>query len=753
MARYLTLLLLVVLLGKVSPLSAQFEKNYEPIKSTGSLPKDFTTLSSQKYNSAKQNVKKQSNRKSRKTFLLKSSFGLDEILLSGKVLFNDPMTTYLNQVADRLLEHDKALRDKLHFYIIRSTSVNAFATNEGSIFVTMGLLAELENEAQLAFILAHEVVHVNEKHSIERYIQSEKIQKGKGVYNARNSSDKLIEKCLFNKEQETEADTKGADIFFKSPYSTEQVIGVFDVLKFAHLPFDDVTFKPEIFENETLKFPDDYTLKVTRPISLDDDTNDIQSTHPAVKFRRGKIEKLIAGKNNSGKQTYLVGIDKFKHNRECARFEISRLYVLHHDYEAAIYNSYMLLQKYPDNLFLKKNIAFSLAALGDYENESEFREVHTDHEKIEGKQQALYYLFYKLDSVNGDLKTIALAYIVKVRQQYPDDADLKATYDYVLSIMPKNEVRNIDYFYKDLVVKVDSQPQQIAVVNVDTLNNIDSTMDKYAKLRNVQQVTAQAAQAIFDNHYAHYALTPYLKDSSIVQEYEKAVSERKEKDKIEDANQNSRRSKKRYKIYALGQDKVVFVDPAYSRLDARKKEKFRLLKSEGGKLDFAARLQYNAKVAKLSSEMIDSKNLKASDIVEYNELAFLNEYISEKVMHSDDVSIISYERSRVLELAKKYGTDNFVWSGVISYTDKQRVNSRLAILGIFMPIYLPFMISHYVNQGQYTYFYTLVYDVKTDEVKLSNFRLVNNRTKGYILDSNIYDVMNQIKSKPKAPKK
>src|SRR5690348_5115176 len=71
-------------------------------------------------------------------------------------LYQDPLLEdYLNQVAGRLappeLQGQEAIR--LRVYVIRDPTLNAFTYPTGSIYVHTGLLARLENEAQLAVVL------------------------------------------------------------------------------------------------------------------------------------------------------------------------------------------------------------------------------------------------------------------------------------------------------------------------------------------------------------------------------------------------------------------------------------------------------------------------------------------------------------------------------------------------------------------------------------------------------------------------
>lgn len=661
-------------------------------------------------------------------------------MLSGRVLFNDPLTTYVNNVANKLLDNNTQLRGKFNIHVYKSTSVNAFATNEGYIFVTLGLLARLENEAQLAFVLAHEMVHVQKKHSIERFVKVDKIERGKGAYRAKRVDEQMIEKCLFSKEQEKEADMEGLKIFLNSPYSTDSVLNIFEVLKFARLPIEDVTFEPSFFESEYLKFPNSYKLKQTQPINKEDDLNDERSTHPAVKLRREAIAAKIAGANNTGKQTFWVGRTNFEIVRETSRFELSRLFTLFHAYEEALYNSYVLLKKYPNNLFLKKNIAYCIAAMGVYENEDQFGKVHTAYDKIEGGQQQLYYLLGRIDSVNGDLKVVALAYVLKLLSEYPDDADLKNLYERILINNLKQKVRRYESFKNEL-----SPPEKL----VDTEKNAAperSIAERYAD----EQFEKPKAVSRTENHFTNYALAPFMGEK-LKTDFETAEKKLKEErlSQIADSEDEKQKNLGKYNLFALGQNDLVIVNPTYSRLDARRKEKFKMLESESGKIDFADRLLYNAKAAKLNAQLLDNKNIKVNEISKYNDLTLLNDYFIERISYPEEVFLPSYERMRIHQLADKYKTENFMWTGVVNYTDKNLAKRYMIAFGVLVPIYLPLMIPYYINVGKYTYYYTVLYNIRNDTVKMYNSRLINNSTKGYILDSQIYDLMQQIKAKQK----
>ncbi len=768
------LYVLIILILSSAKLSAQFETDYKPITSSGQLPKDFVTLSAQKYKDAKNKISSEDKanvRKEKEKFLLKTNFAVDDILLSGKVLYNDPLSEYVNRVADNALSSDQGTRRELRFYVYKTTAVNAFSTNQGVVLVTTGLLAQLENEAQLAFIICHETIHYKEKHAIRQYLEEDKIQTGKGAYSQLDREERIVARCAFSKEEEKESDEKGLDLFLKSNYSTKHLIGVYDVLKYAYLPFDDITFDKSFLETADMKFPDDYykkhTLEIDTKDILDDDS---RSTHPSVRSRREKTEEGIKGADNNGKSDYVVGEKDFKYVRELSRFELSRLYTLHDHYESGLYNSYMLLKKYPNNLYLKKNIGFCLAGLAQYSNSNRFREVHYNSDSVEGKAQALFFLMFKLDSMqSGALNVVALAYATKLKTEYPNDGDISELYNNLLHSLVKTNKLGYSYFSanhytphvvapkdtaKIVAVDISNQlPKDTAKVIVVDIKpeptNEEGEKSKYEKLR--EKHTEVVKQEEENPAFTKYAFVGFMDKSwfkNDFQRMEDTTWQKKKTVEIETRNVYSRRPYYDKRIYALGLDKIVIVDPDYARINARKKEKYKYIESEGGQVDFAERLRLNAKKAKLGAEVLNTKNLDAGEAEKLNDVALMTDYISERLSHEKDVDMPFAERERIKALAKKYNTDYFMWTGAISLTDRNRWNVLLILYSAIFPPILPFTLAPMINGGQFTIYYALVYDVNTDEIKMSTYREIKNRTRGYILNSHIYDVLNQVKSKP-----
>lgn len=88
---------------------------------------------------------------------------------------DDPLiVNYVNKVGKRILDTIPGKPFAYRFYVIQQDEYNAFAGPAGNIFINSGLLMDLENEEELAGILAHEIAHVSCRHISDMIKKSQK---------------------------------------------------------------------------------------------------------------------------------------------------------------------------------------------------------------------------------------------------------------------------------------------------------------------------------------------------------------------------------------------------------------------------------------------------------------------------------------------------------------------------------------------------------------------------------------------------
>ena len=94
-------------------------------------------------------------------------------ILGAAPLVADPaLQRYVNSVGRWLAAQTERPDLPWQFGVLETPHLNAFAVPGGTIFITRGLLAQMRNEAELAGVLGHEIVHVLRKHHLKA------IQKG-----------------------------------------------------------------------------------------------------------------------------------------------------------------------------------------------------------------------------------------------------------------------------------------------------------------------------------------------------------------------------------------------------------------------------------------------------------------------------------------------------------------------------------------------------------------------------------------------
>lgn len=91
-----------------------------------------------------------------------------ELKKRGLIYYDSLLGDYVNEIGQKLIPTTvKTSMIKFRFQVINDPTLNAYALPNGSIYIHSGLLSRIENEAQLAFILGHEITHVSQRHLLK----------------------------------------------------------------------------------------------------------------------------------------------------------------------------------------------------------------------------------------------------------------------------------------------------------------------------------------------------------------------------------------------------------------------------------------------------------------------------------------------------------------------------------------------------------------------------------------------------------
>ncbi len=160
----------------------------------------------------------------------------DAINASGFLYQNRKIEIYLNQVAETLQINSDSPYISFQIKVIKDPKLNAFALTNGVIYIHTGILARMENEAQLAALLAHEMVHCTHRHSLRalrniKYGTRTKSATGRGLAQLLGITGSIASIRSYTRELETEADRAGLDLAVKANYDPKEVLRLFEFLK------------------------------------------------------------------------------------------------------------------------------------------------------------------------------------------------------------------------------------------------------------------------------------------------------------------------------------------------------------------------------------------------------------------------------------------------------------------------------------------------------------------------------------------
>ena len=169
-----------------------------------------------------------------------------KVILNHYEIIKDPLiVNYVNDIGNKIISVLPPQPFVYRFYIVKDDVYNAFATPAGHIFINSGLLEAMENEEELAGIIAHEIAHVVCRHISQKIERSKKIEIATlagiaagiflGAGGAATAANAVTFGSLaagqsialaYSREDETQADQIGLDSLARAGYSSKGLISV-----------------------------------------------------------------------------------------------------------------------------------------------------------------------------------------------------------------------------------------------------------------------------------------------------------------------------------------------------------------------------------------------------------------------------------------------------------------------------------------------------------------------------------------------
>lgn len=231
----------------------------------------------------------------------------ESIRKSGQIYQDEALRQYLQGLMDKLFpEFSGAIRVQ----VLKSPILNAFALPNGNIYIHIGLLARLDNEAQLATVLAHEGTHFTQKHGFQQQQtvkSASAFAVGANLIGIPLVGDLIAVSSIYgySRELEREADAGGYQRLVTTGYDTRESVRVFEYLR---------------AEAEALDMDEPFFF----------------SSHPQLQERIDSFNELIKASNAAGKGKRQIARDEFMKRTSTVRTACLETDLSMHRYKSVI---------------------------------------------------------------------------------------------------------------------------------------------------------------------------------------------------------------------------------------------------------------------------------------------------------------------------------------------------------------------------------------------------------------------------------
>ncbi len=438
---------------------SQFERNYKPALIQDTIPIEVAASIKTRLEADKKAI---TGFSPQITSFLKSLYEKrSEYLMRNfnddLFIIDDEITTYLTAVQAEIYKANPQLPRKTKVYALRSAAPNAVSFGDGTIGFTLGLLARMESDAQVAFVICHEMAHYYQDHSrlnleeiarinydkelkkkidavkksnYERYTRLKEIFTGMGFSLNKHSS-----------RHENDADATGFFYFSRTKFNPAAAIRVMEILDSAEYPQrkEAIDFK-KYFDNGGYPFKPswaEYTKSTTWHAPPEHE--DSAKTHPDCRQRivALKLQMQSFGSDTSGSNNILT--KDATYYRIKSEFELVESQYHFKQYGKALFQSLTLSEQFPGNVYLQAMISKCLYKLYEYQKKHELGKVlELPDPRFPDNYDRFLTFIHKLRL--GEIVAIAYYYTTtRPEASYEDEEFLYATW-----LVSRLEVSQLD---------------------------------------------------------------------------------------------------------------------------------------------------------------------------------------------------------------------------------------------------------------------------------------------------------------------
>jgi predicted Zn-dependent protease len=309
------------------------------------------------------------------------------------------------------------------FRVVNATYINAYAFPGGSIAATRGIMLSLDNEAELAALLGHELGHVNARHTAEQMSKRQLSQVVVGGLSAlagtqsaalgdiagqlgQRGAGALL--ASYSRDNEREADALGMEYMVGAGYGSQGFVGLMDMLNSmskhkttsVDLLFATHPMSQERYDTAVQTANTKYQAALKGPLH-----QERYMDHTAgLRTKKGAIEEIEKGQKEMAQRKYEAASSHFRRalkqapNDYVARCMMSISNLAQKKYAVARQYAEMAQKAYPEEAQAYHLSGFSKIQLKDFEGA--YEEFNTYESLLPGNPHIIFFKGYCQEGMN-----------------------------------------------------------------------------------------------------------------------------------------------------------------------------------------------------------------------------------------------------------------------------------------------------------------------------------------------------------------
>ncbi len=416
-----------------------------------------------------------------------NEYMLKALLKEGSYVFNDPISNHLNELKTKFLNDF----DDIQFLLVKSNVPAVFHNHEKLVFLTTGLIARLENEAELIFFMGKGKATSNEAKGYRFDINPNLNESYKSIFHTDEiiAEQLIIQDLSINKN----SNKKALQLLIKLGLDPKASITALEKLETSKFVVESSPISAEDLAISGIKFEAEDLEDNYQPITIKESNQKYRSYHEGVQNQIKEL-KTVSDEATESNKVFLTNNKDFDEIKMLARFQLINHELNRGNIKKAIYNSLICRRTHPDNYFINYALVRGFYALSAFSNSKKWSKIKNKDRRIKGDYSTFNNFINKL--TKEELNLITLTLIDSIQSNFPEDHIIKQYQKEIQEDIARfTRISSASFISKPDIIEITNELAEIDTINLSRTERIRAKQRLRAKEQEVNSKKANRSQS------------------------------------------------------------------------------------------------------------------------------------------------------------------------------------------------------------------------------------------------------------------